>query len=718
MMAPVTRLLGADAVLVALATALFGVVAAVVGVRRSSRALVQSAYGAVYSCFALLTVAALAMVYALVTHDFSVSYVAQVGSRTTPLFYTVISLWGALEGSILFWGWVLSLYTAAVVYFNRRREGALIPYTAATLLGVGVFFYILLAGPANPFHLVTPTPADGPGPNPLLQNHILMAVHPPLLYLGYVGMAVPFAFAVAAVLSGEMRDTAGDVSARDGASGVSWLQLSRRWTLSAWAFLAAAIIAGMWWSYEVLGWGGYWAWDPVENASFMPWLTATAFLHSVMVQERRGMLKLWNLNLIVATFLLTLLGTFLTRSGIISSVHAFTQGTIGYYFLTFIALVFIFALALVAGAGGELRGQGRLDAAASRETVFLLNNLFLTAFTFTVVLGTLFPLVAEAMRGVKVSVGAPFYNRMTLPLCVGLLFLMGVGPALPWRRATPDVVRRQLLPPAAAFAAAVAGALVLTREPYAVLAFGFAAFALAANLREFWDGARARMRAHGEGAPAALTRLVGANRRRFGGYTAHVGAITVAVAIAASSTFRTESEQTLRVGQSLSVRGFEVRLDTLQEWREPQRDVVAATVTVLRGGRAVGTLDPRMNYYFASQQPVPTPAVRSRAAGDLYVNLMWFARDGSSATLRVIVEPLVPWIWLGGGIVCLGALISAWPARRRAVAAPAAVRMPPPGVAPPPYAAPPAGVRPAPVAAADVSTMTRQAPSTPRGRDA
>jgi cytochrome c-type biogenesis protein CcmF len=491
MLTSVTRLLGADAILVALPTALLGAVAAAAGARRASRPLIQAGYGAVYTCFALLTVATLAMVYGLVTHDFSIGYVAQVGSRATPLFYTIISLWGALEGSILFWGWVLALYTAAVVYLNRRREGALIPYTAATLLGVGVFFYILLAGPANPFELVSPAPADGPGPNPLLQNHVLMAVHPPLLYLGYVGMAVPFAFAVAAVLSGEMRGPAeGSTGGALMNQGPTWLQLSRRWTLSAWAFLSAAIIAGMWWSYEVLGWGGYWAWDPVENASFMPWLTATAFLHSVMVQERRGMLKLWNLNLIVATFLLTILGTFLTRSGIISSVHAFTQGTIGYYFLAFIAVVFIFALALVAGAGGELRAPGRFDSAASRETIFLLNNLILTAFTFTVVLGTLFPLVAEAVRGVKVSVGAPFYNRMTLPLCVALLFLMGVGPALPWRRATPDVVRRQLLPPAAAFVAAVAGALVLTREPYAVLAFGFAAFALAANLREFWEGAR------------------------------------------------------------------------------------------------------------------------------------------------------------------------------------------------------------------------------------
>ncbi|MFN2566198.1 MAG: cytochrome c biogenesis protein CcsA, partial [Gemmatimonadaceae bacterium] len=309
-----TGSLGASAIIVALCVAALGAGLAVAGARRARADYVRGAYAAVYTNFALLTIANVAMVYALVTYDFSVSYVAQVGSRSTPLLYTVISLWGALEGSILFWGWVLAGYAALVVYRHRARQGALVPYAAATLLGVAVFFSILLVGPANPFGSVSPVPADGPGPNPLLQNHPLMAVHPPLLYLGYVGMTVPFAFAVGAMVAGE-------AGRKD-----EWLVLTRRWTLIAWTFLTAAIIAGMWWSYEVLGWGGYWAWDPVENASFMPWLTATAFLHSAIVQERRGLLRVWNLNLVVATFLLTVLGTFLTRSGVLSSVHAFTTG--------------------------------------------------------------------------------------------------------------------------------------------------------------------------------------------------------------------------------------------------------------------------------------------------------------------------------------------------------------------------------------------------------
>ncbi len=650
-----TGSLGSSALIVALAVAVVGALLAILGVRRQRVEYVRGAYAAVYTNLALLSVANLAMIYALVTHDFSVSYVAQVGSRTTPLLYTVISLWGALEGSILFWGWVLAGYAALVVYRHRARDGALVPYAAAALLGIAVFFSILLVGPANPFGVVDPVPTDGPGPNPLLQNHPLMAVHPPLLYLGYVGLSVPFAFAVGAMLAGE-------AGRKD-----EWLVLTKRWTLSAWTFLTAAIIAGMWWSYEVLGWGGYWAWDPVENASFMPWLTATAFLHSAIVQERRGILRVWNLNLVVATFLLTVLGTFLTRSGILSSVHAFTTGDIGYYFLWFIAVTLVFSVALVAGTSGDHEEAGRLDAKASRETVFLLNNLALTAFCFTVLVGTLFPLVAEAVRGVKVSVGAPFFNRMTLPLCVALLFLVGVGPALPWRHAAPDVIRRQLLPPTiAALVAAVIGFAIGARDPYAILVYAFAAFALLANVREFWTGARARVRAHGEPMPIALGRLTLSNRHRYGGYMAHIGVLVVAVAIAASSTGRVEREATLRPGETVTVGEFSLRMGRVWGAEEPQRFVIASTIDVLRNGRVVDELQPRLNFYRRSDQPIATPAVRSRIAGDLYLSLMAFQPDGSSATLRVIIEPLVPWIWAGGGLICLAALFAAWPATRPA----------------------------------------------------
>ncbi len=649
-----TRILGLSSVWIALAMSVYGIGSAIFGLTRQRSAFVTSAMQTVYVNFALLTLAMSAMVYALVTHDFSIGYVAQVGSRTTPLFYTIISLWGALEGSILFWGWVLAMYSAVVVWSNRKRGGTLVPWSAVALMTICLFFFILLVGPADPWALVSPTPPDGPGPNPLLQNHILMAVHPPLLYLGYVGMSVPFAFAVGALLAGEIHSD-------------DWIKLTRRWTLSAWAFLSLAIIAGMWWSYEVLGWGGYWAWDPVENASFMPWLTATAFLHSVMVQERRGMLKLWNVNLIVTTFLLTILGTFLTRSGIISSVHAFTTGTIGYYFLGFIALCIIVSLVLIGGNSEQLRSEGHLDSAASRETVFLFNNLFLTGFTFVVVLGTLFPLVAEAFKGVKVTVGAPFFNKMTIPICVALLFLMGVGPSLPWKAATREQLKRLFVLPSVLAVSIVVIALVMgMRDPYGIAAFAFAGFALTCNVREYVSGAQARVRAHGELFPVALARLVAGNRRRYGGFLAHLGIITIAAGITASSSFRYEREATVKPGQVMPVKGnLSVRLKSLWQKDEPQRQVIGADVEILRNGSVVGMLDPRMNFYRSQDQPVPTPAVRSRPTGDVYINLMAFTEDGKSATLRVILEPFVPWIWFGGLIVAFGAVISAWPVSRR-----------------------------------------------------
>ena len=657
-----TRLLGQSAVMVAFALSIIGMLVAFVTARRRG-VLSRVATSIAYVNAALLLLANAAMIYALVTNDFSVSYVAQVGSRTTPLLFSIISLWGALEGSILFWAGVLAAYTAAVVWLNRRQGDAALGYASGLLHGVSAFFFMLLVGPANPFRLVVPTPLDGPGPNPLLQNHILMAVHPPLLYLGYVGMTVPFAFAVGALMAGRM--------------DAQWSRTTRRWTMAAWGFLTAAIIAGMWWSYEVLGWGGYWAWDPVENASFMPWLTATAFIHSTMVEERRGMLKGWNVSLVVATFLLTILGTFLTRSGVLSSVHSFAGGSIGYYFLGFIAVVLLFSLAVVAGKSDDLRTTGQLESAASRETAFLVNNLLFTVFTVTVLLGTLYPLVAEAVRGVKVSVGAPFFNQMTLPLCMALIFLLGVGPALPWRRADPATLRRRLVTPAVALGLALIATLVMgERNVYAVLGFAFVAFALVGNLQEFVYAAVARMRSLHEGAAVALARVVSANRRRYGGYLAHIGVLVSAAGIIASSANTVEREATLRRGQTLTVGDYTVRFDDVWGRKEPQRFVVGSTIAVIDGGRIVDSLSPRMNFYNSSQQPIATPAVRSRAGDDLYLTLMAFEQDGSSITLRALVEPMVVWIWLGGGILLIGVLVAIWPDARRRAVAPVRVRTP------------------------------------------
>jgi cytochrome c-type biogenesis protein CcmF len=644
----VIRILGFTSIAAALALAAFGMIAALIGARQRRGDLVRSAEMATYACFGLLTISNLAMIWGLVTHDFSISYVAQVGSRSTPLFFTIISLWSSLEGSILFWGWVLAGYAAAAVYFTRGKLGTLGVYSTAVLLAVSAFFYMLLMGPANPWHAVWPVPADGPGPNPLLQNHWLMAVHPPLLYLGYVGMTVPFAFAIGALLSGRLDDT--------------WLRTTRRWTITSWAFLSLAIMAGMWWSYEVLGWGGYWAWDPVENASFLPWLTATAFLHSVMVQERRGMLRVWNLSLIIATFILTILGTFLTRSGVLSSVHAFSEGPIGIYFLVFMGFWLIVSLVLLGGRASELQTPGHLDSVASRETAFLLNNLLLTAFTFTVLLGTLFPLVAEAVQGVKVSVGPPFFNRMTVPLMALLLFLMGVGPALPWRNASPEYLKRQFLAPASVgLLTGILAAALGTPSIWGVLVFAFAAFALTTNVQEYVTGIRARRSAHGEAVPVAISRMIRANPRRYGGFMAHIGVVMLTVGIAGSSMFTQEVEATLRPGQTLTLGGYDVRFDELWGREEPQRFVVAADLAVLRDGRQIGMLTPRLNFYRGREEPITTPSVRSRAHEDLYVNLLAFESDGSSATVHVLVEPVVVWIWIGGFVIAFGAFVAVWP---------------------------------------------------------
>jgi cytochrome c-type biogenesis protein CcmF len=647
-----TRLIGVATVTAAFILAIVGMIAAVVGARRGNDRLTGLARSIAYLLFLLMFIANSAMVYGLVTHDFSISYVAQVGSRATPLFFRVISLWSSLEGSILFWGLVLSGFTAAAVYFTANRLGQMANYATATMLAVGAFFYLLMVGPADPFVLMSPIPPDGPGPNPLLQNHILMAIHPPFLYLGYVGMTVPFAFAIGALLSGRLDDT--------------WIRETRRWTTTAWMFLSLAIMMGMWWSYEVLGWGGYWAWDPVENASFMPWLTATAFLHSVMVQERRDMLRMWNLTLVVATFTLTILGTFLTRSGVLSSVHAFSEGDIGKYFLGFIASILVFSMILLTGRSTELRAAGKIDNPVSRETAFLINNLLLTAFTFTVLLGTLFPLIAEAVRGVKVSVGAPFFNKMTVPLCAALLFMVGVGPALPWRGADSEYLKKKFYVPAAfALGGALLGLLLGARSVYSLLAFSFSAFALGSNGQEFWQGTRARVRAHGENYGTALFRLVRSNNRRFGGYTAHIGVIMIALGIAGSSELKTERQATLRPGETMQIKGYTLRFDRVWGKEEPHRVVIGADLIVLKNNREVGKLDPRTNFYRVRNEPVPTPAVRERPLHDLYANLMSFERDGSSATFVVFHQPLVGWIWVGGFVIAFGALISLMRPRKR-----------------------------------------------------
>jgi len=634
------------------------------GLARSGSLLTLSiSRRASYFAFFAMCAAMAIMEIALLTHDFSVEYVAGVGSRATPTYYTAISLWSSLDGSILFWGWILSGY-GALFAFTRRGEAAsiggavrgargLVPALRMTALVtavigvVGIFFFGLLAGPANPFGVVSPVPADGPGPNPLLQNHPLMGLHPPMLYFGFVGMTIPFAFAIAGLIMG-------NVEAR-------WLRDARRWTIAGWAFLTMGIIGGGWWSYEVLGWGGAWAWDPVENASFLPWLTATAFLHSAMVQERRGMLKTWNLTLMISTFLLVLFGTFLTRSGIIDSVHAFTEGLIGPIFLGFIAFVALGSMALIGWRADRLHAPGQIEAAASRESAFILNNLLLVGFTFTVLLGTMFPLLIEAIRGDRISVGAPYFDMVASPIGLALLFLMGIGPVLPWRQASGERLRRSFRWPvsAALVAAAVALAFGL-RLVYPLLTIAAAAFVLGTIVQEFAKGVEARRRIADRSILGGLWDLFARNGRRYGGYVVHVGVVVVALAISVTWTWRFEREETLTRGQRLAVGPYEVEFVELWGREEPQRFVVGGTFRTYRGGRFLSEEQPRMNLY--PSQAIATPAVNSSLRSDLYLTLMAFDEEaGEHATVRAIVNPGIAWLWIGGMIMGLGALIAIWP---------------------------------------------------------
>ena len=564
------------------------------------------------------------MEYALLTHDFSVGYVAHVGSLATPTHITIVSLWSSLEGSILFWGLVLGVYIAIATYASGQRDPETLPWAIGVWLFTGAFFCFLMAGPANPFLPgPIPTPTDGPGPNPLLQNHLLMIVHPPMLYLGYVGMTIPFGLAVGALITGRL--------------GAVQLQPLRTWLLVAWTFLTAGIVLGGWWAYEVLGWGGYWAWDPVENASLLPWLTATAGLHAAMLPHRRGALKGWTVTLVLASFLLTLLGTFMTRSGVFNSVHAFSQSDIGPTLLAFIAICLLGSVVLLATRVNRLEGEGDPPALASRESAFLVNNLLFVALTFTVLVGTTFPLLVEAVKGTKLSVGEPYFNRMAVPIGVAILFLMGVGPALPWGAATPERVRRAMLAPGGAAAGVVAVALLAgLRGAWPLVALACAAFAAVVTAREL-------------AAP-------GHNRRRTGGYVVHAGIIVLITGVAMSSAYRVDREMVLELGECAAFEGYQLCYRGPRSEQEPHRTLRIADIS------ADGELlSPALATYAMSGSPIGSPAVRSTLTEDLYLSLTNI--EAGSVAIHAYRTPLVVWIWIGAGIAIGGSAMALWPRR-------------------------------------------------------
>jgi cytochrome c-type biogenesis protein CcmF len=477
-----------------------------------------------------------------------------------------------------------------------------------------------------------------------------MIFHPVFLYLGFVGFTIPFAFAIGALISGRFGD--------------EWIVATRRWTLMAWYFLTVGVLIGGWWAYTTLGWGGYWAWDPVENASFMPWLLGTAFLHSVMIQEYRKMLKTWNLSLIIMTFAMTMFGTFLTRSGIISSVHAFSNSTLGTYFLMFIGLLLLFSFAALVYRLDDLRGQAELDAMLSRETAFLANNVILVVITFTIFLGTLFPVLAEAVRGVKVSVGAPFFNKVTVPLAYALLVLMGVGPLIAWRRASWDNLKRNFTYPILAAAAVAVSTLFWTRNPYALISFSVCAFVTGTIVFEFYKGVYARRQIiPGTSVPQALWTLFTRNRRRYGGFVVHFGVVVTIIGITVSSNFAIEKEVRMARGEVVHVGNYDLRYDGRRAYNEVYREVVWTDFTVLRDGREVTKLAAGKSFHPNEQQPIAQVGIRSTPWEDLYLTLGGVEPDGSAATLKVMVNPMVMWIWLGGLIITFGALITIIPSR-------------------------------------------------------
>ncbi len=649
-------ILGYGLVLTGLLCAAFAAIVGIVtGLMRKESALplVQKA---VYGFAASMIGANLVMVYALLTHDFSVKYVAQVGSRSTPTIFTVVSLWSALEGSILFWGAIMGGYLFAFAWTYRKEHGRYMQLSLGVMAAVATFFAFLIAGPANPWtHIPNPL-ADGPGPNPLLQNHPLMIIHPPMLYLGYVGMTIPFGIAAGALLRGELGD--------------AWLVPLRKWTLVPWTFLSVGIILGSWWAYAVLGWGGYWAWDPVENASFMPWLTATAFMHSTMVLEKKKSLKLWTIALALASFVLTIIGTFMTRSGVFNSVHAFTQSDIGPTFLVFIGVLLVFSVLLIAFRGHMLVAESELGSIASREGSILLNNLVFAALTFVVLLGTLYPLITEGLFHKKITVGEPYFNQMALPLGLATLFLMGVGPMLPWGQADAKVTRQQaIIPGAVGLAIVIACYLAGFRGFMPLTAFGLGGFVTVVTLRELLLPAQQRMAEQKESIFTAVFVSASRANRRFGGYVVHLGITIIIVAVAASSAYKVHTTGTLKPGEAMPIGAYSVRFDGLEKGKEPHREWIAANLTIIAPGGSESTYHganaPRMNFYERSNDPVGSPTVSERIVRDVYISLLSYDAKAGSASFNMWVFPLVGWIWYAIPILVLGSLIALWPQRKK-----------------------------------------------------
>ncbi len=649
-------LLGQFALWAAFLIGLWCVAIALTGRWRDRPELARTVIRSVYAIFGCLVVASLALWKGLITHDFNIEYVAAYTSRNLPPYYIVSAFWAGQKGSLLFWAVVLSLFASLAQLLTPRRYADLMPYVAGVTSVVVAFFVSVMLFGSNPFERMAFTPPDGRGLNPQLQN-VGMVIHPPMLYLGYISITIPFAFAIAALLSRRL-DT-------------GWIHAIRKWTLVSWLFLGIGITLGMWWAYVELGWGGYWAWDPVENASFLPWLTMTAFLHSVMIQEKRGMLKRWNLGLIVGTFLLSIFGTFITRSGVIASVHSFTQSNVGYFFLAFLVVAAVLSFTLLYTRWPLLEADVRLESMLSREAAFLFNNLLLVGIAFSVLWGTLFPILSEAVRGSKITVGPPFFNRVNVPLGLLLLALTGIGPLIAWRKASAANLRRQFIAPLAAGGVILAALLAAgVRDFYAIMALALAGFVAGTIGQEFYRGVRARRRMHGESVPLAFVRLIGRNRRRYGGYIVHAG-ILIYFAAFAGMAFKTSREATLKPGESVELRSpfghtYTFTHVGISQYEALNRVVSAATVQVAVDGKPAGLMTSEKRQHVDSfKRPTFEPStevgIRSGLREDVYIVFAGAVDGTEEAVYRFNLNPLVWWVWFGGFVLAFGGIVTMWP---------------------------------------------------------
>jgi len=649
--------LGSFLLLASFVVCAYAIAASVAGARKRSRRLIESGTGAFYFVTALMTVASGVMVHAFVTNNYAIKYVQRYSDSAQPLAYKIASYWGGLDGSIMFWVFLLGIFGAVAVYTNRERHRELIPYVVATIASVEMFFIFLMVVHNNPFSTyLMQVPAEGKGLNPLLQN-FYMAIHPPSLYTGFVAMTIPFAFGLSALITGHLDD--------------SWLRAVRRWTMVGWLFLSFGLTLGMLWAYEELGWGGFWGWDPVENAGLLPWFTATAFLHSVMVQERRGMLRVWNVTLVIVTFFLTIFGTFMTRSGVVQSVHAFGEDReLAWMFTVFMVVILTVSFGLVIYRLPLLRSRHTLDSWVSREAAFLANNWILLFSAFFVLFATMFPTLSEALRGHRLTVGPPFYNKWMLPIGLILLFLTGVGPLLAWRKSTLiNLVEQFLWPSVAGAATGVALFAFGVRVWTAGLCFALCAFVTGTIAQELIRGAQVRKGATGSDIVTAMIGLVGRSRRRYGGYVVHVGIVLMFLGFAGQA-FKQEEQLKLNVGQQTTVGRFTIRHDALTVTSDAQKQMITGHVGVFEKDKQVATMEPA-RWFFAKHEDEPTTevAIRRGASEDLYIVLAGYDPPTQQATYAITVNPLVDWIWFGFAVMALGTGLALLPESAFAFAA-------------------------------------------------